>query len=311
MVFITLFTTLFIRCSEDDDKNNTETGQITLKLTDAPSDDAEIKGTFVTISDVKIDGESLEAFSKQTIEISAYQQGETKLLISNDINAESYSSISLVFDYESDESGNSPGCYVLTNDNQKHNLVSQSQSYSEITFSNEFDVQANTNSSWVVDFNMRKAITRNNESSTESNYKFVSTSEMQNALRIVDEDSSGEVHGEVTETLNTDDEMYVYIYRKGEFNTSTETQEQGNSDILFANAVTSAKVNENGSYKLAFLEEGDYEIHVASYNIDNEQKSEFSTMLNAESVVSGLLLNDISVNANTDIAININILGII
>ena len=248
---IVLFSTLFIQCS-DDDNDSKQTGTLMVKLTDAPSDDANIQGTFITVSKVKIDGEPVEGFSKQTIEISAYQQGDAKLLLNEDVEAKNYNSISLVFDYKTDESGNSPGCYVLTEDNMKHDLSSESEMESEITFTNDFEVDAQTQSTWVIDFDLRKAVTREDDSSTDTEYKFVASSEMQNALSIVNEEGSGEIHGNVSGSFNTSDELYVYAYVKGEFNASDETQETGSNHVMFANAVTSAKVNENGTYTLHF-----------------------------------------------------------
>ena len=306
-----LISTLFIQCSDDNDGTDESTGTFAVKITDAPSDDANIQGTFVTVSEVKVDGQSVEGFSKQTIEISAYQQGDAKLLINEAMEAETYGSVSLVLDYETDESGESPGCYVLTDDNAKHNLAAESQTQSEMTFQSDFEVQSDTESSWVIDLDLRKAVTREDDNSTEREYKFVTSTEMQGAFRIVEEENSGEVRGNVSGTLNTDDNMYVYAYKKGEFDSSSETQAQGNSNVLFANAVTSAKVQSDGSYTLAFLQEGDYEIHVASYDQQSNGKSEFSALLNANSQISGLLLNDVSVSSESTVNLDIEILGLI
>ena len=312
-VVIVLFSVaFFVGCSDDDDEvKKNETGQLSVKLTDAPSDDANVQGTFVTVSDVKVDGESVEGFTKQTIEVSAYQQGDAKLLISDDVEAKSYNSLTLVLDYESDASGDLPGSYVLTEDGKKHDLAAESQAQSEITFQKNFDVESNGQTSLVVDFDLRKAVTRDTESSTESDYKFVTSAEMQNALRIVKEDNSGEVQGDVSSTVNTDDdEHYVFIYKKGEFNSSAETQGQGSSNVLFANAATSAKVESDGSYKLSFLEEGDYEIHLAAYEKSNN-RFDFNALLEANSTISGLLLNDISVSSQTSVEVDISIVGLL
>ncbi|MGM0619987.1 MAG: DUF4382 domain-containing protein [Bacteroidota bacterium] len=307
-IFIILFSTIVIGCSDENDVSNETKGQLSVKITDAPSDDANIQGTFVTVSDVKIDGQSVEGFTKQTIEISAYQQGNAKLLISDEVEAKSYNSISLVLDYESDESGNAPGCYVLTDDSKKHDLAAESQAQSEITFQKPFNVDANSQTSLVVDFDLRKAVTRNNESSSDSDYKFVTSTEITGAFRVVNEENSGEVHGKVNSSIATEGEQYVFIYKKGDFNASAETQGEGASNVLFANAVTSAKVESDGSYKLSFLEEGDYEVHLASYE-KNEGKSNFKTLLEANSTISGLLLNDLSVSAESSVELNISILG--
>jgi hypothetical protein len=308
---IILFSNLLIQCSKDDDEGIKQTGTLAVKLTDAPSDDASIQGTFVTVSEVKVDGEPVEGFTKQTIEISAYQQGDAKLLINEDVEAKTYHSISLVFDYETDESGNSPGCYVLADDNMKHDLSSGSQTESEMTFTGDFEVGAQSQSSWVIDFNLRKAVARENDSSTDTKYTFVASSEIQNSFRIVKEENSGEIHGNVTGSFSSGDELYVYAYNKGEFNASTEMQGEGSNNVLFANAVTSAKVKADGSYTLAFLQEGDYEIHVASYEQNNDEESEFKALLDINSKISGILLNNVNVSSETTVEVNIDVLGII
>ncbi len=308
---IVLFSTLFIQCSKDDEEGVNQTGKLAIKLTDAPSDDANIQGTFVTVSEIKLDGKPIEGFTRQTIEISAYRQGDAKILMNEDVEAKTYNSISLVLDYETDESGNSPGCYVLTDDNKKHNLQKQSNTQPELSFTNDIKVDAQSQSTWVIDFDLRKAVAREDDSSTDTEYTFVAESEMQNALRIVQEENSGEIQGNVTGTFDTNDELYVFAYRKGEFDASAEMQGGENTAVLFGNAVTSAKVADDGSYTLAFLEEGDYEIHVASYGQKNDGESDFKALLDVKSVISEILLNDISVSSESTVEVNINVLGII
>ena len=306
---IIMFAVALFSCSEENEMENKETGQVAVKITDAPSDDANVQGTFITVSDVKVDGQSLEGFTKQTIEISAYQHGNAKLLITQDIEAKSYNSISIVLDHESDVSGNSPGSYVLTNDGKKHGLSAESQMQSEIIFQKNFGIEANGQTSLVIDFDLRKAITRDTESSTESEYKFVTSAELQNSVRIVKEDNSGEIKGDVSGWIDSDNELYVFAYKKGEYDSASETSGQGTSNVLFANAVTSAKVQADGSYTLSFLEEGDYEVHVAAFQKNNSWVN-FNTMLEATSNITGLLLNDISVSSETSVEVDINIVGL-
>lgn len=300
----------FVQCSKDGDETTKQTGTITVKLTDAPSDDANIQGTFITVSEVKIDGKTIEGFSKQTIEISAYQQGDAKLLINEEVEAKTYNSISLVLDNETDESGNSPGCYVLTDDNMKHDLKAESQTQLEMTFANEFEIGSESQNTWVIDFNLRKAVAREDNSSTDTEFTFVASTEMQNAFRIVKEENSGEIQGNVTGSSFSNNELYAYAYKKGEFDTSAETQGEESNNIMFAHAVTSAKVKADGSYTLAFLQEGDYEIHLASYEQKNNEKSEFKAMLDVSSKIPGILLNNVSVSSETTVEVDINVFGI-
>ncbi len=306
---ILLMSVFFIRCSDDDNGTDAEQmGEISLKVTDAPSDDADVEGTFITIADVKIDCESVEGFSKQTIEISAFQNGEAKLLLNKEVVAKSYNSVTVVLDNESDASGEIPGCYVLTSDNNKHNLAGSS-AQTEITFSKSFTVESNAESSLVIDFNLRKLVVRDTESEN-SDYKFATSAEIENAIRIVEEENSGEISGKVNLMFNTNNDIYVYAYHKGEYEASTETSGQGSSNILFTNAVTCAKVEADGSYTLSFLNEGEYEIHVAAYSNTNG-KAMFKAMTDASSAIEEMLLSSITVSSQSNTKLNMNIAGLL
>ena len=307
-VFVVLSLTM-VQCSKDNE--TMQSGQLNVKMTDAPSDDANIQGTFVTVTDVKVDGQSVEGFSTQTIEISAYQQGNTKLLLNKNLDAGTYNSISLVLDYKNDAAGDSPGCYVLTSDDSKHALGSSTSSTSEITFNHPFQINADGNTNMVIDFDLRKSIIRDDNSGASNKYQFVTNAEMTNSIRLVDESNCGEVDGTISNNTASS-KLVVYAYEKGTFNQSAETQGQGTSHVMFANAVTSAKVANDGSYKLSFLEQGKYEVHVASYEEDTASgEITFSGMVNASSSINGLLLNSISVEAQSKINLNISIAGIL
>src|SRR5258706_16088451 len=92
-------------------------GDAEFQITDAPSDDASIKSVFVTVTDIKVDGKSVSGFTKQTIDLKAYQEGNTKVLGTGTVDAKAYSTVLLVLDADADAAGASPGCYVLTTDN--------------------------------------------------------------------------------------------------------------------------------------------------------------------------------------------------
>lgn len=301
----TIVMLLSIQCSKDEETK--DNGQLSVKITDAPSDDANIQATFVTIADVKVDGQSVEGFQKQTINISELHSGKTKVLLSNDVKAKTYTNISLVLDYEKDASGNAPGCYVLDKSNVKHNLSSSSSTKGEIKLNKSFLVTANGSNNLIIDFDLRKSIVYNSNSSEPQKYKFVTETELKNALRLGMEDKCGNIQGKATNNSGNSD-FIVYAYHKGEFNASTETQTQGSSNVLFAKAVTSAKVNTDGTYKLSFLEEGDYEIHVAACKKDAATgKLTFNGMANATSLISGLVMNSVSVSAKANLELNFNI----
>ncbi len=297
---------VMIQCSEDNEIEEQQ-GELSVKLTDAPSDDTNIQGTFVTVSEVHVNGQKVEGFTKQTIEVSAYQNGNAKLLANEMVEAGNYSSLTVVLDNQSDENGDSPGCYVLTDDNSKHSLESSSSSTTEVTFNKPFAVEANGMTTLVIDFDLRKAIIRNEDTDSGSDYKFVTTAELINSLRIVEEDNCGEIEGTISNNSSSDDKLVVYAYEKGTFDTSTETSAQGESMVLFVNAKTSATVDGNGNYQLSFLEEGEYEIHVASYEEDSSGEVTFNGAVNVTSIISDLLLNSIQVEANSQVNLDMEI----
>lgn len=294
----------------DEEENDDMKATVNFKMTDAPIDNSSVEAVFVTVADLKVDGSSVDGFQKQTIDLTAYQQGNAKLMASDELDVQSYNNISLVLDYESDDAGNSPGCYIITEDDMKHNLNASSQSQGEITINDGFDVQSATENNVVIDFDLRKSIVSGNESHSESDFSFVTQNEMNTALRAVVESEAGSIQGQAANESSADGQMVVYVYNKGEFDSTTETSGQGNSNVMFANAVTSAKVQGDGSYTLSFLQEGEYEVHVANYQENNEGELEFQGTMQASSNTSGYLLGGIMVEANTQLTIDLLISGI-
>jgi hypothetical protein len=303
VLFISL---LSLRCTKDDDSDQ-PSGQLTVKITDAASDDANIQAVFVTVADVKVDGQSVKGFHKQTVKISDLHSGNTGLLFSGDVHANTYSKISLVLDYEKDASGNSPGCYAIDKTSVKHNLNASSSTSGEIKLDKTYMVSANGSTNLVIDFDLRKSIVYNENSSSASKYKFVTDAELNSSLRVVLQEKSGEIKGKANNNL-ANNELVVYAYHKSQFNAATETQAQGSSNVLFAKAVSSAKVNTDGTYQLSFLEEGDYEIRVVSYGqYSSSGKLAFKGLVTANSIISGLVMDNVSVSGNASVVLNFNI----
>src|SRR6185436_3768746 len=91
--------TLFISCNKDDNDNGGGTASTTIKVTDAPVDDANITAAFVTISDIKLDGFSVAGFTKTTVNLYALQNGTTQTLGNFSLTAQTYSTITFVLDF--------------------------------------------------------------------------------------------------------------------------------------------------------------------------------------------------------------------
>jgi len=294
---------LFTQCDKDDSNND----NVRLEITDAPIDDANIQGVFVTVANVKIDGESMTGFSgRQTIDLLAYQQGDVKSLGTGKLAAGAHSNVALVLDYDADASGNNPGCYVLTTDGVKHALKSSANTTSEVTTTANFETTENDRTDLVLDFDVRKAIAYSN-SGGASQYQFNGNTELNAAVRVVNKAETGTVSGTCTDALSTSEKFVVYAYKKGSFNASVEKQ----GPVQFKNAVTSATVDSQGNYTLAFLEEGTYELYFIGYeDADSDGKFELEGAL-LLNIAGALDLNNISVSAKTTLDLDVVVTGIL
>ncbi len=294
-------------CSDNEEDTAPKEGEAystTFKITDAPIDNANVEAVFVTISDVKVDGTSLEGFSKTTVELSALVDGKTETLGNLGLQAGSYSSIELELDYTTDAAGNTPGCYVETANGEKDKIEA---SVGKINVNDAFEVFASATNEVVIDFDLRKTIMEE-QGTASSDFEFVSISELSAGIRALNEESTGMISGTANDTEEPSDKIVVYAYEKGSFDAETETKGKGESNVTFANAVTSSAVTSaNGSYSLNFLSEGDYELVFVSYNKDGDQFF-FNALLEAESN-TGLDLGEISVTSAIQFSANVTIKG--
>jgi hypothetical protein len=309
LLFVAVFA---LQSCNDNDDPSAGMGEVEFEITDAPSDDATVKGVFVTVTDIKVDGESVGLAQKQTIDLTAYSEGQTKLLGTSQLDAKTYSSITLVLDNESDATGNSPGNYLLTTDDTKYELTGTTTGTTEIVLNKSVDIAANTSNTIIMDFDLRKSIQRSSNANVK--YQFVNSNELNLAVRVITKSKAGSIKGTYQESFATNaDKVIVYAYHKGEFNQSAETTPDGNGR-LFKNAVTSAVVKGGltDSYELYFLEAGEYEITFAAYNENaTTNQYELNTMLDAEILISGSTANFITVDANSSTSISANITGLL
>jgi hypothetical protein len=304
-----LLLVFFTQCKEDDSAQPKGTARI--EITDGPIDDANVKGAFVTVTAVKVDGKEISGFSKQTIDLMAYQNGETKLLGTADLEAGTYSDLSLVLDYEKDASGNSPGCYVLTSDNVKHSLKATSSTTSEVKANTgSFKIDEGGATNVVLDFDLRKSIRYEDAPQSTDQYDFVTDSELRSSLRFVAKAEAGKVTGNFG---LAGDKIVVYAYKKGTFNKGTEVSGQGESNVQFKGAVTSAVANNQGNFTLAFLEAGNYELHFFGYeDTNNDGKMEMKGELELSLLGNlGIDLNNVSVGANATANVSVKVLGLL
>ncbi|GAB3522745.1 DUF4382 domain-containing protein [Emticicia fontis] len=301
----------FFQMSCDDSTNdpdpNSTSGTLKISITDSPIDSPDVKAAFVTVTEIKVDGKTFEGFKgPKTVNLLELQNGNALSLGEGSFNTGTFNKISLVLDYEKDQSGTVPGCYIQKADNTKQKLMLTGSTQNSIDLTTkEFIVKEGTATDIVLDFDLRKAI-KSETSGSQTTYSFVNYSELQSSIRMVERISAGNIAGKIDNyNATTMGNVVVYVYKKGTFNQATETQGQGDSKIQFKNAITSARVDANGNFKAAFLEQGDYEVHCASYNKPTGGLFGLIALLNLTSKNSIDLLS-IPVKSSTDVSLSIS-----
>jgi len=294
-------------CSEDNNDNNPDSTSYNTKvyITDGPIDNADVQAVFVTVADVKVDGQSIEGFTKTTVELTALQNGSTQLLGNIDMEAGTFNNLTLVLDSESDASGNTPANYVLTQSNEKIELTSDSNT---LTLNNSYSIEASEDNELVIDFDLRKAIVTDSGNTT---YSFSSQSQLENSLRVVNSLNAGTIMGTATNNTGFPNNVTIaYAYNAGSF--TTGEQNENSAGVQFENAVTSSVASgSTNQFQLNFLEEGNYEIHFASYeDSNNDGKLEFAGMIDVETATT-IDLMAVDVTANSEVTLEVLLQGIL
>lgn len=307
-VFLIIFGLLALgwtACNDDNDDNNNmdvASGELRLEITDAPIDDSRIEATFVTISEIRLDGATLEGYQTSTFDVYALQNGLLGLLIEAEVEAGSYQMLELDLNYDTDAEGNSPGCYVLDSDGNTHVLGSGMET---LSLSTDLVVEAETRSDYVIDFDLRKCIER---SSGASDYQFTGTGELEAGIRVINRNQTGVINGNCEDNFSSSDQIIVYAYTEGTYNRSNEIQQQNGR--AFANAENSTRVQSDGTYEMFNMEEGSYELIFASYEEDAEGNMELKGTLELD-ILSSLDDNIVSVNAGSSVSLDVLVTGII
>ena len=302
---LTLLVLLWSCSKDEDDPGSSGEGyQTQVYLTDAPIDNANVEAVFVTVADVKVNGKSLEAFQKATVELSSLTNGNTKLLGNVDLEAGTTSSIVLVLDNSTAADGSTPGSYVLTAEGEKKALMTASN---EINVGDNAEILASDENKLILDFDLRKSLIMNNS----GEFSFAGSSQLSNSIRAVNEINAGTVTGTFSNMGESSAEaVVVFAYKAGAY--SNSEMQANSSGVQFANAVSSSLVSEsNGNFALHFLEKGDYELHFIAFSDDNndgnlEVEGEIEV-----STASELELSNLTVDANSTTTLELTLAGLL
>lgn len=302
----------FFACRSEDDPTDPGPGSLEVGLTDAAVDNPEVAGVFITVKEVRADELPLEGFGVQTVELTAYQNGAVRSLGGLDIEAGRYDNLTLVLDFNQDDQGNTPGCYLLTTDGEKDDLRTGADIDRAVrVFGLPYDIRTGATTELVVDFDLRKSLIRYDNEAIQP-YALVTTPELEGALRYVERAHTGSVQGDCIDCLAFADKVVVYAYENGEFQRETEPQPQGVSGVRFANSVTSGAVDADGSFSLHFLPAGDYDLYFAGYNVDEEDPGllELAGAIELNVVTSPDLI-DLSVSAQGATGVTVEASGLV
>lgn len=297
-------------CEKDDDITvdpGEKTGKLALEITDAPIDQPNVSAVFVTIADVKIDGQSISGFQKFTVDLLDLQNGKTQSLGNITLSEKSYGNLTLVLDHSADAQGNSPGSYVVVDGSTKHGLSSD---MNELSLDYDFDIMEDSTVTLVMDFDLRKSIVRNTDSTASSQFSWTDVANFNNALRIVNKTEASVLKGMCNQNTDNSDAVVAYVYAAGSFNADSEVDTTGQG-IAFSNAISSALVNENNEYAFHFLAPGNYEVQFAGYEWDDtNQELQLSGLLDIETSTD-IDLGNINIGAGTETSVDVSITGLL
>ncbi|QSE97567.1 DUF4382 domain-containing protein [Fulvivirga lutea] len=288
IVFISM---ALLSCSSDNDER--ATGKANISLTDAPIDDANIKSVFISVLSVEANGpdgwETVESFEEPVkIDILSYQDGNSYFLTEGSLTAGAYSEIRLILDIVERANGNQSnvGSYIEYLDGSTQPLFVPSGAQSGYKAKGEFTIPEGGVVSLTLDLDLRKALVRAGNSG-----KYL----LKPVVRLIANEDAALISGSLTAEATELGKVLVFAYNDGEF-TESETDEPGNEEVRFPNAVTSADLDEDGSFTLAFMESGTYDLYFAQV----DEEGEFISLLGS--------YQDVALEGGTNLTIEITLI---
>lgn len=257
-----LLVAVFVGCGGSEGTN----GTLSLYLSDAPlSDEANVTGVFITVKGIEYhtsEGEwkTLNEFntSINPINLLDWRNGNSIHLGDFTLPAGHYTQIRFLLDApeEGSRPGANPGCYIRFDDNSTAPLFVPSGSETGYKAIGNYWVPVNGTVTMTADFDVRKSVVRSG-----TTYKLKPT------IRLVVNDEAGKIVGNVS-NFNPNSRYIVYAYGYDDANISTwsNTESSEANGVVFANAITSTAIAENGSYILPFLAPGVYDLVLVEYD---------------------------------------------
>jgi hypothetical protein len=262
---ITLFAALLISlaaimgCEED---NSQQTGTLALSLTDAPVDDTNITGVWVTITGVQyhMQDSAWKTFDEfegpQKFNLLALTDSISEMLGTFEIEAGTYTQLRFMLDAPEKGQGppTSPGCYLEFEDGSTQSLFVPSGGQTGYKATGAFTVPSNGMVEVTADFDARKSV-RETGGMQE---RYI----LQPTIRLVVNNQAGSISGEISSMPTDGSNITVYAYEDDTY-TEDEAAEPAEGETRFPNAVSSDLVDdENNCYHLWYLAPMTYDLVV-------------------------------------------------
>ena len=250
-------------CNDEDSK--TTRGKASVYITDAPTDDVNVKEVVITINTVDVKGpngwETIVEFEEPvSIDLLSYQNGESFLLTENELVAGTYTEVRLGLDIQEkiDDQLQNKGCYIKYIDGSQEPLFVPSGGQSGYKAKGEFIIPEGGVVGVTIDFDVRKAVVKAGASG-----KYI----LKPTVRLVANQDVGMIIGNFTFEGNYD-KLIVFAYENDTY-TESEIAEPADGEVRFPNAVTSGAMEE-GKFTLAFMNSGTYDLYFAAYDDNGE-----------------------------------------
>ncbi|WP_373029121.1 DUF4382 domain-containing protein [Sulfurovum sp.] len=240
--------TLISGCGGGGTTTSSSTGEVVLKLTDAPIDDENVKGVYVTFTalryqyaDSNDSWQDIDLNESRTIDLLTLQDGNTTLLNQVELPAGEIAHVRFVLDLDN--------CYITFNDDTNTSLELEVPSGAQTGYKaiGGFTIPAGGTVNVTADFDVRKSVT----ATGNGRYKLNPT------IKIIDNIEVGEINGTMTLDANGS-KVIVYAYTDGSFDES-----ESNATNNFGNSVLSTDATD-GSYILPWLTTGVYDLIVVA-----------------------------------------------
>lgn len=249
---------MLMGCADDHESGK---GTLSLNITDAPTDAENVSGVYITITGVEYRTEgnswqSMEGFGDPyTVNLLELTEGKSDLLGDFSLEAGIYDE--LRFKLDAAQNGghvDNYATYIEFTDGRQEPLFVPSGTQSGYKAKGSFVVPVNGSVAVTADFDVRKSVV---EAGASGKYLLKPT------IRLVVNDQAGSITG-TTEIAEATGSYVVFVYEEGSWS-EEELAEPAEGEARFSNAVSSAKLREDGTFVIPFLAPAAYQLVVAQF----------------------------------------------